>query len=197
MIMITLLSKNIPMIKGHGWIKEGQCGCSKKGLLWQYSDLQLLCAQLLKDAVLAYPSEKFGRFDMSSRLVALSVALALHDADIHYAKDKKQDIGILGTSPDGALDSNLAYFRDYVEAGRKLGRGNLFIYTLPSSPLAEAAIHFGLQGPILYMRTLEKPEENLLAQAELMLRNKAAQAILAVSFSVNEASCKCIQGVVP
>ena len=184
------------MIKGYGWIKEGQCGCNQKGLLWQYADLRLLCAELLKDAVLSCPVENFGRFDAASRLVALSVALALYDADIHYAKDKKQDIGILGTSPDGALDSNLAYFRDYVEAGRKLGRGNLFIYTLPSSPLAEAAIHFGLQGPILYMRTLEKPEENLLAQAELMLRNKAAQAILAVSFSVNEASCKCIQGVV-
>ena len=164
--------------------------------MWQYADLQLLCVQLLKDAVLAYPSEKFGRFDAASRLVAISVALALYDADIDYAKGKKKDIGILGTSPDGALDSNLAYFRDYVGAGRKLGRGNLFIYTLPSSPLAEAVIHFGLQGPILYMRNSEKPEENLSAQGELMVRNKAAQTILAVSFGINEAACKCIQGAV-
>src|SRR5574341_2368969 len=36
------------------------------------------------------------------------------------------------------------------ECGRTLGRGNLFIYTLPSSPLGEAAIHFGLQGPLFY-----------------------------------------------
>lgn len=182
------------MIKGYGWIKEAQCGCSEKGLEWKFADFRSLCAQLLKDAVLAYPIENFGRFDAASRLVALSVALALHDADIHYAKGKKQDIGILGTSPDGALDSNLAYFRDYVQAGRKLGRGNLFIYTLPSSSLAESAIHFGLQGPILYMRNLEKPQDYLLTQAKLMIRNKAAQAILAVSFGINETICKYIQG---
>jgi len=182
------------MVKGSGWIKDGQCGCNQQGLRWQYTDQRSLYAELLKDAVLAYPIENFGRFDAASRLIALSVALALYDVDIHYAKGKKQDIGILGTNLDGALDSNLVYFRDYVEAGRKLGRGNLFIYTLPSSPLAEAAIAFGLQGPLAYIRYIDKPEENLLAQAELMVRNKLAQAILAVSFGTNEATCKCIQG---
>ncbi|MBF0384408.1 MAG: hypothetical protein HQL27_00915 [Candidatus Omnitrophica bacterium] len=181
------------MIKGHGWIKEGQCGCSQKGLLWQYTDLRSLCAELLECAVLAYPVENFARFDAASRLVAISVALALNDASIPYSKGKKQDIGILGTNTDGALDSNLSYFRDYVAAGRKLGRGNFFIYTLASSPLAESAIHFGLQGPAFYMRNLENPEENLLAQGELMVRNKAAQTILAVSFGTKEAACKCIQ----
>ena len=183
------------MVKGCGWIKEGLCGCREKDLRWQYGSLQLLCAELLKDAVLAYPIEHFGRFDAASRLVALSIVLALYDADIHYANDKKQDIGILGMSPDGALDSNLAYFRDYAQAGRKLGRGNLFIYTLPSSPLAESAIHFGLRGPLLYMRNLEKPEENLLAQAELMIRNKAAQAMLVVSLGINEAVCKYVHSL--
>jgi hypothetical protein len=182
------------MIKGHGWIKDWQCGCDRRGLLWRYDNLQLLGAQLLKDSVLAYPIENFGRFDAPSRLVTLCVALALHDAGIHYAKEKKQDIGILGTSPDGALDANLAYFRDYAQAGRKLGRGNLFIYTLPSSPLAEAAIHFGLQGPLAYIRQANNPEENLLAHAQLWAQNNAAQAILAVSFGINESSCKLIPG---
>jgi len=182
------------MVKGYGWIKEGECGCNQKGLLWQYADLQLLCAKLLQESVLAYPIEHFGRFDVASRLVALCVALALWDAHINYAKGKKQDIGILGVSPDGALVSNLEYFKDYVKAGRKLGRGNLFIYTLPSSPLAESAIHFGLQGPILYMRNFEKTEANLLDQAEGMVHNKAAETILAVSFGINEATCQCIQG---
>ena len=177
------------MIKGCGWIKEGQCGCKEKDLHWQYADQRLLCAQLLKDAVLAYPVDNFARFDAASKIAVLSVALALHDANIHCAKDKKQDIGILGTSPEGALDSNLAYFRDYVGAGRKLGRGNLFIYTLPSSPLAEAAIVFGLQGPIVYMRNLEKPEEDLLAQAELMVENKEAQAMVVVAWEANRATC--------
>lgn len=182
------------MIKGYGWIKEGQCGCGKKGFLWQSVDLPLLCAQLLRDAVLAHPIENFGRFNRASRLVALSVALSLYDANIYYNKDKKMDVGILGTSSDVSLNSNLEYFRDYAQAGRKLGRGNLFIYTLPSSPLAESAIHFGLQGPMLFIRNLENPEEDLLAQAVMMTRNKIAQTILTVSFSEKEAICRCIQG---
>jgi len=177
------------MVKGCGWVREAQCGCNQKGLLWQYADLRSLCAQLLKDAVLAYPIENFGRFDAASRLVALAVALSLYDATIRYTKGKKQDIGIVGTSPDGALDSNLAYFQDYAQAGRKLGRGNLFIYTLPSSPLAEAAIHFGLQGPLAYIRHAENPEKRLLSQAELMIGNKEARAMLTVAFNSKEAVC--------
>ncbi len=176
------------MIKGHGWVKEGVCGCAAKKLQWQYADFRLLCAQLIKDLVLARPIENFGRFNQDARLVTLSIALALYDANIHYAKDRKHDIGILGTSSNGALDSNLAYFRDYVEAGRKLGRGNLFIYTLPSSPLAEAAIHFGLQGPLLYIRHSEKPEENLLIQAESMAANKEASAMITVVLNSKEAA---------
>ena len=100
----------------------------------------------------------------------------------------------MGASPAGALASNFAYFRDYVAYGRKLGRGNLFIYTLASSPLAEAAIHFGLQGPTFYMRHLEKTEENLLAQAEMMVRNQEAQAMLAVVLDTGRATCHCISG---
>ncbi len=176
------------MIKGHGWVKEGACGCAGKSLQWQYADFRLLFAQLIKDVVLAFPIENFGRFNQSSRLAIFSIALALYDADIHYARDKKQNIGLLGTSLDGALVSNLDYFKDYVLAGRKMGRGNLFIYTLPSSPLAEAAIHFGLQGPLLYMRYLEQPEKNLLMQAESIVGNKEASAMLTVVLNSNEAA---------
>jgi len=187
-------NSDISVTKGCGWIKETQCGCAEKDLEWKFTDLRSLCAQLLKDNVLTYPIENFARFDQASKLVTLSAALALYDAGITYAKDKKQNIGILGTSPDGAFVSSLAYFKDYVEAGSKLGRGNLFIYTLPSSPLAEAAIHFGLQGPLVYIRSTEKQKERLLAQAQLMIQNKEAQVMLVVDFSSTEASCHFISG---
>lgn len=60
-------------------------------------------------------------------------------------------MGLIGTNRAGSLEANRLYFSDYLQAGRVLARGNLFVYTLPSSPLAEAAIHFGFQGPMLYM----------------------------------------------
>jgi hypothetical protein len=182
------------MIKGCGWIKDGLCGAREKGLQWKHADLRSLCGQLLKDTVLSYPIENFGRFNQDSRLTCLAIALALHDAGIVYSKDKKQEIGIIGTSQDGALSANLTYFKDYVKAGRKLGRGNLFIYTLPSSPLAEAAIHFGLCGPSAYIGYTKKPEENLLAQAELMIQNKEAQAMLAVVLDARSARCHYVSG---
>ena len=185
---------NNAMLRESGWITDAQCGCTQKKLQWQYADLRSLCAQLLKDNVLAYPIENFGRFDQESRLVVLSPALALYDADIRSTKEKKQNIGIVGASPEGALSSNLAYFRDYVTGGRKLGRGNLFIYTLASSPLAEAAIHFGLQGPLAYIHHTERSEEQLLAQAELMVQNNEAQAMLVVVLDTSGAICHCISG---
>jgi hypothetical protein len=58
---------------------------------------------------------------------------------------------MIAAGPAGCQAANLEYFRDYVQSGRVLARGNLFIYTLPSSALAEAAIHFGCSGPLLYV----------------------------------------------
>jgi 3-oxoacyl-(acyl-carrier-protein) synthase len=187
---------NIVKVKGRGWVKEIHCGCDRKSIQWQYSEFRTLYAQLLRDAVFSYPVKNLARFDELSRLVTLSVALALHDAGITYAEGKKQDIGILGTNPDGALATNLAFFRDYTEHGRKLARGNLFIYTLPTSSLAEAAIHFGLQGPLLYLRNLDNPEARLLTHAELMIQNKEAHTLLAVVCDSRKTVCHVISGAV-
>ncbi len=176
-------------LKGSSWIKGTECGCMKKNLRWTFSGLQALAIKLQEENILMFPVENFRRFDEASKLVTLSTALALHDADFPYAKDKKQDIGILGTGQEGALISNLAYFRDYIDSGRKMGRGNLFIYTLASSPLAEAAIHFGFQGPLSYIGNAGNPGGNFLAQEAVIARNKTVKGLLAVTFNSQEAAC--------
>jgi 3-oxoacyl-[acyl-carrier-protein] synthase II len=81
----------------------------------------------------------------------------MKDAGFSCIPQKKQDIGIVGASDSGSMQSDIDYFKDYLDCGRTLSRGNLFIYTLPSSPLGEAAIHFGLQGPLLYAASAENP----------------------------------------
>ena len=68
-----------------------------------------------------------------------------------WGDGQKRNIGLMGASEAGCLASNRAYFQDYLGGGRTLARANLFVYTLPSSPLAESAIHFGLMGPMVYM----------------------------------------------
>ena len=176
-----------------GWVKGTECGCVGKACRWKYADLRMAYNQLLKDAVLVYRIENFGRFNHDSKLAILAIALALYDAGIAYAKDKKQNINILGTNTSGALDANLAYFNDYVAHGRTLGRGNLFIYTLPSSPLAEAAIHFGLTGRLLYLGFTKNTEKESLKYALNMLKTGSTKTILLVNADPKKANCLVLQ----
>jgi 3-oxoacyl-(acyl-carrier-protein) synthase len=139
---------------------------------------------LAKKGIFAYPVKNFGRFDRVSRMTCCAVALALADAGISYSATRKQDIGIIGTNAEGSLRTDLEYFKDYIESGRTLSRGNLFIYTLPSSPLGEAAIHFGFRGPLLYagggtnsfVTILETASQMILAgETPIMLAGRAEE----------------------
>jgi len=182
-------------ICGRGWVKKGAYGFGNKGPVSQeYADLRSLYAQLKEKGIFKLTVENFGRFDQPSKLAVITIALALHDAGLIYTKGKLQDVGIIGTSIAGSAETNLVYFKDYVEAGRILGRGNLFIYTLASSPLAEAAIHFGLAGPLLFLGYAKNQKQNILEHAKFMIKNKEAKAMLAVELNENEAAGYFIQG---
>ena len=162
---------------GIGWINKEEYMCVMKRLRVRYKDTTSFDG-LSKKGIFSYPFKNFGRLDDVSKMVCYSTALALKDADESYSPDHKRDMGIIGTNTDGSLQSDIDYFKDYVDCDRKLSRGNLFIYTLPTSPLAEAAIHFGLQGPLLYM-TAEKAKLPLVIRtAEDMLRLEESQSVL-------------------
>ncbi len=141
-----------PMISVHGigWITASGYGTIGSGVCQRLAAGEEM-SSLSRRSIFSYPFKNFGRLDAVSRMTTYAVALSLRDAGIEYAPTRKQDIGIIGTSSEGSLASDIAYFRDYVDNGRTLSRGNLFIYTLPSSPLGETAIHFGLVGPLLYV----------------------------------------------
>jgi 3-oxoacyl-[acyl-carrier-protein] synthase II len=127
--------------KGYGMVASGRTVSFAPGEAWQ---------ALPRDSFFTRPVKNFGRLDAVSRITMATVSLALQDGGIDSSPLQKQPVGIVGTNRDGCLTTDTDYFRDYVENGRKLSRANLFIYTLPSSPLGEAAIHFGLTGPLLY-----------------------------------------------
>ncbi len=136
-------------VRGIGWLTSEGYGCVRSGLQQVFENGE--DAQVLpKRGIFSHPFKNFGRLDGLSRMTAYCVALALQDACIEYTPGKKQDIGSIGTNALGSLLADIEYYRDYIDSGRTLSRGNLFIYTLPSSPLGEAAIHFGLLGPLLY-----------------------------------------------
>ncbi len=162
-------------IRGIGWLTKDAYGCIAKGEHTPYGDASGPDS-LAKQGIFAYPVKNFGRFDRVSRMTCFAVALAMRDAGIEYSAEQKQDIGIVATSPEGSLRTDVEYFRDYLKGGRTLSRGNLFIYTLPSSPAGEAAIHFGFLGPMLYAGGGKNPLVTVFDTAVEMVR--AAEATM-------------------
>ncbi len=177
------------VITGIGWITQTEYGSVIRKERQDFTDIKLLHSRFQHESVFLYPVKNFGRFDAVSKMTCCAGALALRDAGIAYSEHHKQDMGILGTNTVGCLESNVHYFRDYIETGRKIARGNLFVYTLPSSPLAEAAIAFGLQGPLLYMMFQQKKIPSLVRCAGKMILRGETQAMLAVKADENEAVC--------
>lgn len=177
------------MIKGTGWITQDKYGCQKKKIQQNFADLKSLYS-CLQPKIIKYPIANFLRFDTLSKLTTISIALALFDAKITYAQGKKQNIGLVGTNSNGALEANLAFFDDYIANGRTLARGNLFIYTLPSSPLAEAAIHFGLTGKLLYLGFEENIERESLKCACDMLKVESTKTIILVNANPQKTICR-------
>jgi 3-oxoacyl-[acyl-carrier-protein] synthase II len=164
-------------VYGIGWLTTEGYGCIRSGLHHRFEPGEQLHSRARR-SIFSYPFKNFARLDGVSRMTACAVALAMQDAVIEYAQTCKQDIGIIGTSSEGSLVSDIAYFKDYIDNGRTLSRGNLFIYTLPSSPLGEAAIHFGLVGPLLYAAGEEKSLAAIMAMAAEMLRARETDRML-------------------
>jgi hypothetical protein len=151
--------------------------------------MRSLRSDLENESVLLYSMKNFGRYDPVSKMTCCVSGLALYDAGMPYSEVQKQDIGIIGTNTDGCLQSNVAFFKDYIEHGRTLGRANLFVNTLPSIPMAEAAIHFKCRGPLVYMAFSQKQIPSLLRQSEKMILRGEAAAMLAVKASEQDALC--------
>lgn len=151
------------------------------------SDLRALYKRLVEKGLLT-PVRQFGRFSFETQRVFLAAAAALDDAGL--IGKIPAGTGIVHTSTDGALADNLTYFNDYLAGGRKLARANLFIYTLPTSPVGETAIHFRLDGPLYYIATSSlDSRELLLTEAQSLIKQGDAPLMLAVVSTPVRTTC--------
>ena len=191
--MLTRQCEKMIKITGIGWITEKRYGLIIQQSARDYSDLKSLASDFAAQALFAYPIKNFGRFDKTSKMACAAAALAFNDAEIKYSKSEKKETGIIGTGTDGCIQSNLAYFKDYAVNGRSLGRGNLFIYTLPSTPLAEVAIHFGCRGPLLYIKFGQSRLRSLIEYAGDMISRNEASSMLAISADDNRVICMLLE----
>ena len=70
-------------------------------------------------------------------------------------------LSIFGIGGVGCRIENANYWRDYAQNGRVMGRSSLFVSTLNSTPLCEAAITIGAQGSIRYVDNSSEVESFL------------------------------------
>ncbi len=177
------------LIKGMGWITQTRYGAVLRHRQFACPGPDKVHAHMREAAVFRYPVKNFNRFDTASQMTCCAAALALHDGGVVYDRGQKQAMGIYGAGESGCLRANTAYFTDYVTCGRTLARGNLFIYTLPSSPLSEAAIHLGCQGPLLHLTFPDRQAARLLGHAEAAIAADEAPVMLAVLVYDTAALC--------
>ena len=156
-------------IIGAGWVSETAYGEVHKQLENGYEGE--LRQALKAEGILNERVKNAGKFDSSTNKGFCSAALALHDAN--SSKDWK-NVALIGTGEEESTQANQTYFEDYAGHGRKLARANLFIYTLPTSPLAEIAIHFKLDGPLFYT------SEHIFPAAQRLLSTGETSHVLAV-----------------
>jgi hypothetical protein len=179
-------------------ISENELLDNHRNCLLKFESLKSLHLQLVSENILTQKIKNFGRLSHLSKQKILLTAYLLHRHPI-MGKERKE-IFLFGSDRVAATPENYNYFSDYYNSGATLGRGNLFVYTLPSSPLADVAIALKLAGPLLYFSFKKNHTEQLLKQAELhcsenniskgllFSRDKTNKTVTATLISIGENS---------
>lgn len=130
------------------------------------------------------PDVNWGNFRRGSTQVKeflIASAAALYDSDMPVGSNG----AVLCVSRKGSHEQNLAYFQDYVQFGRTSGRGQLFVATIPTTPMCESAISIQAHGPAYYLDTLDDPEP-LYEDVELLLEEDETIPFVLVFFDFGE-----------
>ena len=138
-----------------------------KGVAWKIGDITGVnddpgCS-LDDGKVFLANFKNLGRLDPVSRSISTALARLLEDAGLYPSKSKL-DIPLLISSDSGFSHSDIDYFQDFVKYKETAGRANLFVYTLPTSPLADASVYFGLTGGIAYIEASARSAWNALVE---------------------------------
>ena len=90
----------------------------------------------------------FRRAADNVRLAQLATILCATNLGDKWSPEGTALIGING---DGCALNNRLFWDDFISHGHDNGRASLFVPTLPSIPVCEAAIALHIQGPVRYI----------------------------------------------
>lgn len=123
-------------------------------------------------ALLGVIPGRWGRMSYLSRLVLVEAARVLQEMEFIGPAEKLSDKGLLagliGGTKRGSLFTDHA-FVETMKLGPNLASPALFGYTLPNTPIAEAAVALGLKGPVFAVFDTGNPLEKAVSEAELYL----------------------------
>lgn len=170
-------------ITGIGWINAGGIGCGKEQ---RHFDMpEGILPNLTGKTAFSRPCPRFGRMDRYTQLGLSAIAFALRDAGIELW-DRKRNIGIIATTVNGCLDTDIRYYDTVISEAGKLASPSLFAYTLPSTFLGEAAIQFGLQGTSF---TISESSDSSLWGLRMALINLATDEFDKMLCGICEIDC--------
>jgi hypothetical protein len=133
-----------------------------------------------RSQVIDKPYPGFGKLPLSDKLAFGAASLMLSSCGVGSG----QQCGISLSNATGSLSVDLRYWESALEG---FPSPSLFSATLPSSPLTDIAIYFGLKGPNRVLAGGNASEMRGLIQAMTMLRCRKATEMLVISLSALEA----------
>ncbi len=175
------------MIHALGWCDMQRWGCVGTRVVSRQGTTPDLSASAEVEVLIGRSVRYFSRMPIQTRLSLIAMSQALQES--RWVETETREIGMTSAGYDGCLDVDHRYFRDYVETGRATGRGSLFIYTLATSTLGEAAIALRLSGPTLYVHSDVAPVASLIEQSRQMAAEGQLQGVLALWSDIRAAVC--------
>ena len=138
-------------IIGLGWVTAAGWGRGRTGgaPLWQSGDPKPPSALLQGLS----GGSRFGRLDLFSQIGVAATALALKDAGHRgettaYKIQDNHDLGLICATTSSCSRTDHNFFKT-VQANPRLASPGLFVYTLATSFLGEAALRFAINGTSL------------------------------------------------
>ncbi len=130
--------------------------------------------------------DRWGRMNSLSQAALLEIGRLLRNDDLLDKNHKiavKNHAGLIVGSRYGSLNTDLEYGQT-VAAGPEFTSPALFGYTLPNIPLAEAAIHYNLTGPVFSLFS-EDPAAEAIKVSKEWLKDASTNCGLIIAGSLD------------
>ena len=116
--------------------------------------------------------KRWGRMDPASRIAVVEIGLLLKQNNLLSQSNilsEETKVGLIVGTKLGSVTTDLSFCQSLSE-GVENASPILFSYTLPNIPLAEAACHYKITGPV-YSIISEEPLNEAIRDAQNWLKN--------------------------